>query len=106
MRLPVSPILADSPVAGASKRRAPEAQAEPTRTWNCQPGPLRARGVQARGVQARGVQGTGDPRQLYGASPRPIPPMTPVRCARCLLQQPRSDFEDAGHSIRTFGRAA
>ena len=37
MRHPVSPILADSPVGCIEE--APEAQAEPTRTWISQPGP-------------------------------------------------------------------
>ncbi len=60
MRHSVSPILADSPVGCIEE--APEAQAEPTRTWISQPGPVRARVVQE----------TGDPRQLHRASPRPF----------------------------------
>ena len=50
MRHSVSPILADSLVGCIDE--APKAQAEPTRTWISQPGPVRA----------RVVQGTGDPR--------------------------------------------
>ena len=64
MRHSVSPILADSLVGCIDE--APKAQAEPTRTWISQPGPVRA----------RVVQGTGDPRQLHRASPLPLSLMT------------------------------